>query len=135
MGLFIADTARTRSVSTFSTADTSGLAAFRGSIPWILPVHEVCQGSVLLVLLVMQVMAILRPLVLLVLLVLVVPKYSQCAQCTRSTKYTWTICAPFRSFHPHFFLENIQRVRVVSNFFLGGGAIGVLESVASISGV
>ena len=41
--LCTADTARTRSISRFSTAETSGLAVFRGSVLWLLQVVQVCR--------------------------------------------------------------------------------------------
>ena len=105
------------------TADTSGLAAFRGSILlWVLPVLQVFQGSVLLV---MQVLAVFRSLVLLVLRVLAVLKKSQYAQCTRSTTLPSTICAPFRQLLPFVLTEHIHRwsddyIGVGANYFRWG---------------
>ena len=66
-GLFPWNIASTRSISRFSTADTFGHEAFRGSILWILPVFEEFQGSVLRIL---HVLVAFRPWVLRVLGVL-----------------------------------------------------------------
>ena len=106
-GLCTADTASSCSISRFcTTADTSGLAAFRDSLLWILPVLQTVRVFVLRAL---HILAVFRSLVLRVLRVLAVPKHSQHSPYACRMKYTWTICAACPRFRTQCFAENIYR--------------------------
>ena len=109
-GLCTADTASSCSISRFcTTADTSGLAAFRDSLLWILPVLQTVRVFVLRAL---HVLAVFRSFVLRALntrryctkILSVCPVYSQYTHYTLSIPSVLSVC-PVYSQYTHYTLS------------------------------